>query len=409
MAGEATAMTHTIRSIPTLAAIAAVALAACTTIEKPESAAPTPKVKIEGGHEVAQSASADSQPFITAAHAALERGSPRALERLAALYPDQALFVLRTGEAPDLADALEQAYDQAVGSDGAPGAREAIESLRAAGLARLADRDLTQARSQLATAAATARFHHQTDLALDCGLLLAQAERESGDLAPARDAWQEAVTAGAASVDPTLWRRALDERPAQATFPGGDGALQLRIADLEWSRGELEAAFLDYRKARASLTSAGDLARARLGEANALHALGRRGEALVAIGDLQGNSDPEVAGRALALAGVIAAEQDDLERARTLLARANGASWPGQDRALSDLGVVCLRLGKKEAGLDALRRSADALAETGDFAGRARALQNLAAYLRHDGQKEEADRLEQEAHALVLEQGLLGF
>ena len=403
-------MTHAIRSIPTLAVIAALALAACTTIEKPESAAPTPKVKIEGGHEVAQSESADTGPFVAAAHAALERGSPRALERLAALYPDQALLVLRTGEAPDLADALGQAYDQAVGSDGEPGARAAIESLRAAGLARLADRDLAQARAQLATAATTARLHHQTDLALDCGLLLAQVERESGDLAAARDAWQEAVTAGAASADPTLWRRALDERPSQASFPGGDGALQLRIADLEWSRGELEAAFLDYRKARASLASAGDLARAKLGEANALHALGRRGEALVAIGDLQGNSDPEIAGRALALAGVIAAEQDDLERARGLLARAtDGASWPGQGRALSDLGVVCLRLGKKEAGLDALRRSAVALAETGDFAGRARTLQNLAAYLRHDGQKEEADRLDQEAHALVLEQGLLGF
>ncbi len=95
----------------------------------------------------------------------------------------------------------------------------------------------------------------------------------------------------------------------------------------------------------------------RIEEARALHLQSMHGSALALLATVVDEAENDaVRRRALGLAGTIHAATGDLVRAEQELRRSLHAddSWKGATRALSDLGVVLLREGKRDEGVNTL-------------------------------------------------------
>lgn len=109
----------------------------------------------------------------------------------------------------------------------------------------------------------------------------------------------------------------------------------------------------------------------RYAQAAELRRMGQPQAALAVLAGLEASAVPGVAGRSLALAGVIHAERDELEAAEAALRRAleGDDTWPGYGKALADLGIVLLRRGDEIHGLRTLERAEVRLEQEGDARG----------------------------------------
>lgn len=334
----------------------------------------------------------ETDPATWRAALAEVQGNPRALERFVRLWPDEVVATLRAssgGAAPEVVRAFEgvfggepartASYAEARARVLAPGGAEALAALadeldRPAGLGAHA--------------------------AWEGGLLLARERTRAGDPSGAADAWRTALVRGAGVRDPLLLEEAIAERPVGAAWPGppapaSESEALTALARMRLARGQGELALVAAVRARALAEDEVRRASAALELARASHALGRPGEAWLALEEAGRSSEAPVRAAAAALAGAMEVERDDFPAARIRFEQAVAeAAWPGRGRALSDLGAVLLLLGEEHAGLARLAEAAELCQSQDDLAGLACALRNRAAYLRQAQRADEAAELQ---------------
>lgn len=220
-------------------------------------------------------------------------------------------------------------------------------------------------------------------------------------------AWRRAVTLATATVrrhpssaDPWAWRRALELQPAGESWPhDADAALlaslpELRVAGATeplvatWfavgeqhrRRDEPLAALTAFRQAESLAKAPTWRALAQVGQARALLAGGRSGDARGALEPSLLGDDG--AGKACALAMLAAIElaeerpavaQQLLDKAFTMVGE---GAFPLRGSALANLGIARLQLGQAVAGQQALVQARAAFVQQRDVAGCALVLAN---------------------------------
>ncbi len=391
------------RALP--AALAAAALGACVARSAPEPGA-RPAAIVEAPQALAPPASADAlEPFLARARAAAAEGAARTLESLVARWPDLALRALRERPGAPEGPALAAALARACGD--APEARAAYEPLRAAFLADPRAPEPARALGAWAAGAGARSW-----LALEGATLLLEQRagaQEPAAGAPLDAAWTAAFARARAVADPALWERLLALRPLAAAPWPADAELAeeslawSRVAELRLARGEAREALLAACRARATARAAPARARAALALARVAYAEGRSGDALLALRGADAAPTPA----AIALEGVLVAEQDDLAGGRALLETALAQEgWRGRARAASDLSVVLVLLDDEGASA-ALERAEALCAQEEDWSALACVWRNRAAWLAAHRREDAARTWTREAEALARERGLL--
>lgn len=181
----------------------------------------------------------------------------------------------------------------------------------------------------------------------------------------------------------------------------GDAAERARSARALREQGNHQAALIAFRLAEDAAPGT-EKPHLQLEQATTLRLMAMPGAALELLTPLASSADPDVRQPALALAGAVYGEQDDLTRAESLLREAvrGDDRWPGQAAAQHDLGVVLLRRGDERGGIEMLRRARERHLRDGNEGGAAAACLTEAAYWRIEGSGETAERLMREAERL---------
>lgn len=185
----------------------------------------------------------------------------------------------------------------------------------------------------------------------------------------------------ARSKDVVVDGRVVAERAATAPSDEAAALGAKLIAD-----GEYASALLVLRIAEDKDPSARN--ELRIEEARALHLQSMHGSALALLATVVDEAENDaVRRRALGLAGTIHAATGDLVRAEQELRRSLDAddsredsrkdSWEGATRALSDLGVVLLREGKRDEGVNTLLLARRRFLAENDAEGAAAVERNL--------------------------------
>ncbi len=358
----------------TVGALALLFLAACVAVPEPPSERAGPSAKVEG-RELDLS---ESESF----EARLARTPDAERAELVRRFPEGALRLVRAEAGSPRAEEITLLHAALFGGD--PTWCAAYETARAAVL---------EAASPAGGRQALAEVLERTDgldshRAFEGGLLLARVCARAEDAPGAAAAWRGALVHGASVADPQLWQEAIDARPAGASWPGAPApasecAALSALARMHLARGEAESALLAAVRARSSAVDPTERAEGSLQVARADHALGRSGEALVALEGALPSEVPSIRGPAWALSGVLAVEREDMESARYCFEIAvEQADWSGRGRAASDLGSVLALLGDSQAALAMLERAAVLCRAESDPVGLARVCENQAAIQR---------------------------
>jgi hypothetical protein len=299
---------------------------------------------------------------------------------------------LRVGDHEDAAAAAA-----AAGRAAAEGRAQAATHLWSAYVAAAAGDDT--AAQQFATAvAAMAPFG-------PCAVVRAElvAMAATGDPA----AWQRAVDAATAAVqsnprlaDPWAWRRALELQPAARSWPAAaDAALAATVPELRGSgdlapttaawfaigeqhrrRDEPLAALVAFRRVEELANGPLPKALAQVGQARALLAGGRSGDARAVLEPSLRSDDEAAKACAVAMLAALELAAERPAVARQLLEQALGPAgdrpFPLRGSALVNRGIACCLLGDAEAGQRALAAARAVFQAQRDVAGYALALAN---------------------------------
>ncbi len=240
-------------------------------------------------------------------------------------------------------------------------------------------------------------------------LARSEALQQAGQFAGAGEAWQSAVRrAGQALAshpplgDPGFWQQAVEQRPADSSWPPdviarlADRAVETGawcgpwrpeeqatareisqervvwacIGQSRLERGEPQAALLAWKRAGALARSERERHHFEWGQARALSALDQPAAAtalLLALSEQAGSPTREAA---LATLGALRLENGNTKQGFQLLRRAledePRSDWPGRARAEADLGLAYLLLGHQQAGIEWLQRAQARFERTGD-------------------------------------------
>jgi len=120
----------------------------------------------------------------------------------------------------------------------------------------------------------------------------------------------------------------------------------------------------------------------RIEQAMTFRLMEQRGAAIAILRPVLESDNEPLRKQALALTGVMEAQNGDLITAEDFLRRATAGNdaWPGFGQALSDLGVVLLRTGSEEEGLTALENARARLLADGNLEGAAVCERNIQTY-----------------------------
>lgn len=357
-----------------------------------EAPAGRPRVEVSGGIAADESADAGASLQIFEEQVRLHGAAGAA--RFAADFPDRAIRILRSGGVdPAARAALESAFVKNAGVRADAFVR--LEKSREDALLLYWKNDVEAAAKMLAKLRDDARAENYQYLQFEAAVLLAEPSMRG---AADGSAWRAAVAAGAGIDDAELWHRAIAAKPADAAWPaesGGLAAVYLQLGNLQLRRGAAAAALSEFVMAARAAAGDSQRALAELGQARALLALGRRGEAMSVAERPVIAANAGAARSALALRAVLYSDLDQLETARDLLLKSlEGGAWPGEAAARADLGTVYLRINDEARGLSELERAASMQRESGDWRGLAQTLLNISRYLKFKQRDASAQELE---------------
>lgn len=238
-----------------------------------------------------------------------------------------------------------------------------------------------------------------------CATVRAELVATAATGAPA--AWQRAVDVATAALrsnprlaDPWAWRRALELQPASRSWPAAaDAALAATVPELRGSgelapttaawfaigeqhrrRDEPLAALVAFRRVEELANAPLPKALAQVGQARALLAGGRNGDARAVLETSLRSDDAAVKACAVAMLAALELAAERPAVARQLLDQALGPAgdraFPLRGGALLNRGIACCLLGDAEAGQRSLATARAVFQAERDVAGYALALAN---------------------------------
>lgn len=272
------------------------------------------------------------------------------------------------------------------------------------------------------------------------GLLLSDALRRAENHESADRVWEQVVTSAAQLVertppviDPGFWDKASYLRPVNKNWPDEvvsrlerhgpclttDGTrstttvgpqLVKSPGDQEaivWAwigaslleRNETQSALVALKRAESAAQQ--DLLKksCRLQQAQTLARLGQVSAATAILVTLSSDKESPIHKPALAALGGLKLHQGDLAAAHRLLTKAldegSPGQWPDRVQSEADMALVTIMRGDKVNGLQRLHNAQRQFESQGDQVSLARSLWNEQKFLEHDGQKTEAQAIQQ--------------
>lgn len=247
--------------------------------------------------------------------------------------------------------------------------------------------------------------------ASNLGLMVAATETRMGDLAAATQTWEQTVkTYCETTPHPELnspylgfWRRAIEVKPANASWPDDIAAfwqttakkagvetdplsppelyLWAGLAHVQFEHGEYQKALINFKKAE---TSSGNINKLwlRIAESNCLSALGQAPAAAALLSGPIASEDPTISSAATAAMGSAKLKAGTYQLGAQLLNKSlnetPGTQWPGRLRAEADLALAKLIIGDTEMGLESLHAVQANFERAGDTFSLIQALRNEA-------------------------------
>ncbi|MGB0330544.1 MAG: tetratricopeptide repeat protein [Planctomycetota bacterium] len=200
-----------------------------------------------------------------------------------------------------------------------------------------------------------------------------------GAAALAREAAVQGATLGEID-DPMVLRLLLEteEEGAAATTGFSRRQVRARLGRVEMQRGAPQAALLAWRKAETEPGSSPSRDRVRLGQAEALVALGQEQPAIAMLAGLAGG---DLRSEALAMLGLVQLRRGQGDLALAVLREAVETTTPEANPGVyADAGLALLSTGDTERGLSLLHRARDEFSARGDMAALRRLLMNELRY-----------------------------
>jgi hypothetical protein len=164
-------------------------------------------------------------------------------------------------------------------------------------------------------------------------------------------------------------------------------------------RGELQTALVALKRAETSATTARDVSRLRLAQAQAMLGMNQTPAARAILLQLASIEDPLQAKPAMAILGTMLLQQGATVQGHHLLQRAVEEEplifWPERSQAEADLGLACLLIGDEQTGLRYLHNAQQQMEAAGEFDQLVQCLENEVEYLQQQERKREAKVLRQ--------------
>lgn len=290
-----------------------------------------------------------------------------------------------------------------------PGVLLKVEALRLHGLALLLHENWGEAADAFTEASKLAQVGSPYQAA-QLLLFSSDAHRRAGQKDAATAEWKNAITLAASRLtskgfainDPIFWERAVHLRPQTSPWPpelippladalthnpthvwqsdpratvgsaNADAVERLLWSNIGvWHLGRQEApsALVAFQRAQALAESDTQREELRLQQARAMAKLGQRAAAMSLLAGLM-DKPTAIGHSALAAAGVLRIEQDQVTRGLRLLEQAvdfdQNKRWPGRLQAQSDLGSAYLIVGNEDNGFAYLNRAKREAAATRD-------------------------------------------